>query len=231
MRRSLLVAFSLTLLMLLLVLLGAFYFSYLSQQTLQQRLQAAQAETAAAVVSATRSAADMDEVLATRQAALNALATAEADAVLLEGQLVASQQRAEELNNQIATLTHNIDEANEAAATREADQFVFSTPLVAIISPDADSPITAGQPTEVIVAASDQAGLAMLVVEIGDERFEISVGNDNMNDSESSTNLYVDVRAWTPAAADEYEIRVQATNINGQSSQIVSLTVTVVGGG
>jgi hypothetical protein len=218
MRRSLLVAFSLTLLMLLLVLLGAFYFSYLSQQTLQQRLQAAQAETAAAVESATRSAADMDELSATHQAALNALTTAEADAVLLEGQLVASQQRAEELNNQIATLTHNID---EAAATREADQAVFSTPLVAIISPAADSSIRAGQTTELIVAASDRIGLAALVVEIGDERFDVPVTDGN--------NLYVDVRPWTPATAGDYEIRVQAVNINEQSSPSISRTITVVG--
>jgi hypothetical protein len=221
MRRSFLVAFCLTLFMLLLVLLGAFYFSYLSQQSLQQRLVTARTETITAVESATRSAADLDMALATREVALNALATAEAEAVLLEGQLVAAQQRAEELNNQIATLTQNVDAANEATATRQAAQTAFSIPLVTIINPGADQTLVAGETIEVIVAASDRAGLASLIIEIGGEVYEVPVvGGDN---------LYVDIRPWTPAAAGDYEIRVQAVNINEESSQTVSRTVTVLG--
>jgi hypothetical protein len=222
MRRSFLVAFSMTLFMLLLVLLAAFYFSYQSQQALQQRLAEAGSERATAVQAATRSAADRDAALETRQAALDALATAEADAVLLEGQLVTSQQQAEELNRQIEALSSNLEATSEAMATRETSQSALSSPLVVISRPASDQPLRAGETVQVIVAASDQSGLANLVITIGDETTTVPVAGGN--------NLFVYVQPWTPAAEGEYELQVRAANINGQDSQTVTRTVLVQDG-
>jgi ABC-type lipoprotein release transport system permease subunit len=217
MRRSFLVAISLTLFMLLLVMLAAFYFSYQNQQTLQQRLTEARTDPAAVVEAATRSAADLEMAVATRQAALNALATAETDSVLLEGQLVASQQQAEELNRQIEALTESL----EALATRETGQSTLATPLVAISHPDSDETLRAGELVEVIVAASDPAGLSSLHIAIGDEitrTIEVEAGD----------NLFVFVQPWTPAGAGEYVIEARAININGQESQTIRHIVRVL---
>jgi flagellar basal body-associated protein FliL len=220
MRRSFLVAISLTLFMLLLVMLAAFYFSYQSQQTLQQRLTEAHTEQTSAVAAATRSAADLEMAVATRQVAQNALATAEADSVLLEGQLVASQQQAEELNRQIEALTDSL----EALATRETGQSTLATPLVAISHPDSDETLRSGEEVEVIIAAGDSVGLSTLHIEIGNEitaTIPVEAGN----------NLFVYIQPWTPSAAGQYVIEAHAVNINGQESQTIRRTVLVEAGG
>jgi septal ring factor EnvC (AmiA/AmiB activator) len=220
MRRSFLVAISLTLFMLLLVMLAAFYFSYRSQQTLQQRLSEAHTEQASAVATAARGVADLEMAEATRQAAQNALATAEADSVLLEGQLVTSQQQAEELNRQIESLTDSL----EALATRETDQSALSTPLVAISHPDSDETLRSGEEVAVIVAAGDSAGLSTLHIEIGNEitaTIPVEAGN----------NLFVYIQPWTPSAAGQYVIEARVVNINGQESQTIRRTVLVEAGG
>jgi hypothetical protein len=223
MRRSFLVAFSLTLFMLLLVLLSAFYFSYQSQQLLQQRLTEAQDDRATAVEAATRQTAELEAAQATRQAAVNALATAEADVVLLDGQLVVSQQRVEELNRQIEALTAGEEPTGEAAdPTRDAAQSVSATPVVAISRPDESQTLVVGQPLEIGVAAYDLNGLASLTIRIGDEVEELVA-------VEGGNTLWVHILSWTPAAAQVYEISAVATNINSVPSQTVIRTVTISG--
>jgi hypothetical protein len=220
MRRSFLVAFSLTLFMLLLVLIAAFHFSYQNQQALQQRLTQAHTDRAAAGEAATRSAADLELVQSTRQAAQNALATAEAEAVLLEGQLVTSQQQAEELNRQIDGLTNSVEETGDVLATREATQSALSIPLVTISHPRSDQPLRSDQTVQVIVAASDWAGLSTLHIDVEGEVSTVPV--------EAGNNLFVFIRSWTPTAAGEFEIQARATNINGQESQTVSRIILVL---
>jgi hypothetical protein len=227
MRRSFLVAFSLTLFMLLLVLLSAFYFSYQSQQLLQQRLTEAQDDRATAlataVEAATRQTAELEAAQATHQTAVNALATAEADVVLLDGQLVVSQQRVEELNRQIEALTAGEEPTGEAAdPTRDAAQAVSATPVVAISRPDESQTLVVGQPLEIGVAAYDLNGLASLTIRIGDEVEELVA-------VEGGNNLWVHILSWTPAAAQVYEISAVATNINNVPSQTVIRTVTISG--
>lgn len=223
MRRSFLVAFSLTLFMLLLVLLSAFYFSYQSRQLLQQRLTEAQGDRATAVEVATRQTAELEVAQATRQAAVNALATAEADVVLLDGQLVVSQQRADELNRQIEALTGGGEPTSEAAdPTRDAAQSASAMPVVAISQPDESQPLVAGQPLEIAVAAYDLNGLASLTIRIGDEVEELVA-------VEGGNKLWVHILSWTPAAAQVYEISAVATNINNEPSQTLMRTVEITG--
>lgn len=220
MRRSFLVAFSLTLFMLLLVLLAAFYFSYQSQRQLQQRLTDARQDGPLTAEMATRQADELNQIQATRQTAVDALATAEAEAVLLEGQLVNSQQQAEGLRRQIDALTDSLNTLEETDATRDAALTVLTPPLVAVVQPDDNAVVTVGQTIQIIVAASDRGGLTELQIEIGDETSEITVAAGN--------NIYVHIEEWTPPTAGSITILARASNINGQTTQALSRTIQVV---
>lgn len=220
MRRSFLVAFSLTLFMLLLVLLAAFYFSYQSQRQLQQRLTDARQDGPLTAEMATRQADELNQIQATRQTAVDALATAEAEAVLLEGQLVNSQQQAEGLRRQIDALTDSLNTLEETDATRDAALTVLTPPLVAVVQPDDNAVVTVGQTIQIIVAASDRGGLTELQIEIGDETSEITVAAGN--------NIYVHIEEWTPPTAGSITILARASNINGQTTQALSRTIQVI---
>ena len=220
MRRSFLVAFSMTLFMLLLVLLAAFYFSYQSQRQLQQRLTDARQDGPLTAEMATRQADELNQVQATRQTAVDALATAEAEAVLLEGQLVNSQQQAEGLRHQIDTLTDSLATLEEAGATRDVALTVLTPPLVAVVQPDDNAVVTVGQTIQIIVAASDRGGLTELQIEIGDETSEVTIAAGN--------SIYVHIEEWTPTTAGSITILARADNINGQTMSALPRTIQVV---
>lgn len=223
MRRSFLVAFNLTLFMALLVLAAAFYFSYQNQQSLQQRLTDARQERETAVESATRSALELEQVQATRQAVENELATTAADTVLLEGQLVNLHQNVEALNQQIQALTGN-DPLQPEVATPDTASSVRSTPLIAISQPMAGQVVPVGERVQVVVAASDQDALASLTISIN--------GQGETVDVEGGDKVYAYILSWTPDSAGTYEIEAVATNINGQDSIVAtrSVFVTAVNG-
>ncbi len=220
MRRSFLVAFSLTLFALLLVLLAAFFFSYQNQQLLQQRLLDTHRDNEATIEMATRQAADLEQIRATRQAAVDALATAEAEAVLLEGQLVVSQQQADELRRQIDTLNDMLSALEDTAATREAAQAISQPPLVAIGQPGNNQTVALGESLPVVVVASDRSGLAEVQLEIDGSSFSEAVAAGN--------TIFAYIQEWTPTAVGEVSILARATNINGQTTEALPVTVQVV---
>jgi hypothetical protein len=137
-------AIALTLFMLLLVLLAAFYFLFQARVLpLQGRLETAESQLENLNRERTL---ELESLRGTRDAAEAALATAQAENVALNADLVESDQ-----------------EATRAAAVG---------PLVAIVEPREGATVVRGQPVSLVVVVSDAAGVQSVVINVGEDRFE-----------------------------------------------------------
>ena len=137
-------AIALTLFMLLLVLLAAFYFLFQARVLpLQGRLETAESQLENLNRERTL---ELESLRGTRDAAEAVLATAQAENVALNADLVESDQ-----------------EATRAAAVG---------PLVAIVEPREGATVVRGQPVSIVVVVSDAAGVQSVVINVGEDRFE-----------------------------------------------------------
>jgi hypothetical protein len=137
-------AIALTLFMLLLVLLAAFYFLFQARVLpLQGSLETAESQLENLNRERTL---ELESLRGTRDAAEAALATAQAENVALNADLVESDQ-----------------EATRAAAVG---------PLVAIVEPREGATVVRGQPVSLVVVVSDAAGVQSVVIDVGEDRFE-----------------------------------------------------------
>jgi|GEM_PF-6623205 len=137
-------AIALTLFMLLLVLLAAFYFLFQARVLpLQGRLETAESQLDNLNRERTL---ELESLRGTRDAAEAALATAQAENVALNADLVQSDQ-----------------EATRAAAVG---------PLVAIVEPREGATVVRGQPVSIVVVVSDASGVQSVVINVGEDRFE-----------------------------------------------------------
>ena len=137
-------AIALTLFMLLLVLLAAFYFLFQARVLpLQGSLETAESQLENLNRERTL---ELESLRGTRDAAEAALATAQAENVALNADLVESDQ-----------------EATRAAAVG---------PLVAIVEPREGATVVRGQPVSIVVVVSDAAGVQSVVINVGEDRFE-----------------------------------------------------------
>jgi hypothetical protein len=137
-------AIALTLFMLLLVLLAAFYFLFQARVLpLQGSLETAESQLENLNRERTL---ELESLRGTRDAAEAALATAQAENVALNADLVESDQ-----------------EATRAAAVG---------PLVAIVEPREGATVVRGQPVSLVVVVSDAAGVQSVVINVGEDRFE-----------------------------------------------------------
>lgn len=205
--------------MLLLVMVAAFVFLFQGRQTLEgQRDELATAVTG---LDMTRTQLDLafQSVEATRLGTGQELATAVAEAVLYEGQLVESQQQVDMLVSQVDGLTGELAAASGTVAANVANTPPESVPTVQIVSPSAGTAVTVGQPLDIVFAAADPAGLATLNLTINGESLRSYDPGD--------ATLYTARETWTPAEPGEVEIGVLAVNVNGRVSNPTTLTLTV----
>lgn len=141
-------AIALTLFMLLLVLLAAFYFLFQARVLpLQGKLETAESQIDNLNQESEQRNLEMEGLRGTREAAEAALATAQAENVALSAEMVQSDQ-----------------EATRAAALG---------PLIAIVEPrEGVATVVRGQPVSLVVVVSDAAGVQSAVINVGEDRFE-----------------------------------------------------------
>lgn len=212
-------AIILALIMLLLVMVAAFVFLFQGRQTLEgQRDELATAVTG---LDMTRTQLDLafQSVEATRLATGQELATAVAEAILYEGQLVESQQQVDTLVSQVDGLTGELAAASGTVAANVTNTPPESVPTVQIVSPAAGTAVTVGQSLDIVFAAADPAGLATLNLTINGESLRSYDPGD--------ATLYTARETWTPTEPGEVEIGVLAVNVNGRVSNPTTLTLTV----
>ncbi len=204
--------------MLLLVMVAAFVFLFQGRQTLEG--QRDDLSTAVTGLDMTRTQLDIafQSVEATRLATGQELATAVANSILYEGQLVESQQQVDALTTQVDDLTGQLAAISSTAAT-ENNALQTIVPTVQIVSPTAGTAVTVGQPLDIVFAAADPAGLTTVNLTINEETFKIYDPAD--------ATLYTARETWTPTDPGEAEIGVLAVNVNGRVSNPLSVTLTV----
>jgi hypothetical protein len=204
----------LTLLMLLLVLLAAFVFLFQGRQTVVQQRDNLETKTAAFQQNLAQTELNLAAAEATRAFTADALATAESSTLLLDGELVRSQQ-------EVNALTEQLDAASQTITTLQSEQeaVLSQPPEVAILSPVSGRLLSLGESINIVLVATDPKGVASVNLAINDEPVETYLPRDE--------TLFTAVSPWEPAEANEYVIQLTAVNSEGVSSRQATVTVTV----
>ena len=204
----------LTLFMLLLVLLAAFVFLFQGRQAVVGQRDALQTETAELQQDLAQTELDLAGAEATRAFTVDALATAESNAVLLDGELVRSQQ-------EVDALTGQLDAASQTITTLEDQQeaVLAQPPEVAILSPVNGRLLALGESVNIVLVATDPKGVTSVNLAINEEPLETS--------QPENETLFTAVVPWQPTVPNEYVIALTAVNSAGSTSRTAIVTVTV----
>lgn len=201
--------------MLLLVLGAAFVFLFQGRQVLEREVDSLSSESATRQQELAQMEAALAVSEATRQVAVETLATAESATVLLEGQLVASQQEADTLSTRVAELTGGSgDSRPEPTATATP-----GPPQVAIVAPEDGTTLTVGAVVNIVLAAADAAGITAVNLTIDDEAFRSYTVEEAL--------LFTASENWTPGAPGTYVVGAIAVNRHGLASETITTTITV----
>jgi hypothetical protein len=209
------------LVLLMLLLVAAAGFVFLLQGGLRLRDEARGIAVANETLRAEVAAAELELAgeVATRDAAVAALATAESDNLIIEEELVASQQALDAATAQVDELTGEANGLREALAELQ-DEAQSRLPVARIVTPLDGATLPVGQPAPVVLVAGDAMGLTSLTLEVDGQNF----GNYPLD----GETLYARTLNWpTPDEEGEHTFTVTAVNLNGVESEPQSVTVTV----
>ncbi len=205
--------------MLLLVLAAGFVFLFQAQTQLRDQVRDSQAAADAARTTQAASERAMLDAEATRDAEAVALATAEHGILLLDGQLVDSQQELDRVAGEVDEMSATVSALETQLAEMEAEQAALR-PQVAIIGPEDGDQLPIETNIDIQIVASDPAGLSSLTVTIdGVDLSTFSIDGDTFVDRTA--------RWETPDDEGEHEITVTAENLNGVLSETSSVTVEI----
>lgn len=198
------------LIMLLLVVAAGFVFLFQTEIRFRDRLRDLRADNETLRAGQAETELRLSGAEGTREAVAIALATAEHNGVLLEGQLVDSQQSVDKLAGQVATLEGQLADLEGEAQARP--------PVARIVAPLDQAVLPLGRPVQIVLVASDAAGLTSLTLEVDGRRY-----STYPIDGE---RLYARTLSWpAPNLAGEHTFTVAAININGVSSGPQSVTI------
>ncbi|MCP5100308.1 MAG: hypothetical protein GY943_32555 [Chloroflexi bacterium] len=196
----------LTALMLVLVLIAAIIFLFQVRQTLLTRNDSLQTDLH-------QTENERDGIAQARDAVTAVLATVESDTVLLEGQLVDSQQEVDALSQQLTETSNNLTQLEQ-----ERLELLSRPPQVSIVAPVVTTNLEAGTPIEMIAVATDAVGVTTVFLTVDDQ----IIGNYVVTD----LPLVTVSESWTPIAAGEYVMGVEASN--GRTSTLITKTLSIV---
>ena len=221
MKRTTLTAITLTLLMLLLVALAAFVFLYQGRLGLQDEMATLAATQTGLQQELLQTGSNLAAIEATRDSTQAALATAEADKVLLEGEIVTNQQEVDGLNQQLAETTAELNSSNSALEQMETANLALRSqpPTVQITSPENGATFAPGEIVSIVVAAADPLNLTAVNLTLNDETLQ-SYDID-------SQSLFGAQTEWTAAEPGDYVLGAMAINENGRASDPITITIQV----
>ena len=209
----------LILIMLLMVVAAGFVFLFQAELRFRDNLRDLSADNETLRSAQASLELELSGAVATRDALSADLAAAEGDTRLLEGQLVESQQTVDELTTRVATLTSDVDELADALATLEGEQQSLP-PVARIVTPAEAATLPISTPVEIVLVASDAAGLSSLTLNVNGRRYTTYTLDGE--------RLYARTVDW-PAPAEEGEVvfTVTAVNLNDVRSEPHSVVVTL----
>lgn len=206
----------LVLLTAVLVLLALFWFLYLGWGALEEQAQQADAR-ATRIGDLEQELGQKSESLTAVQATRDALMVDLDEAIeahqVAEAETIQEQEAKNILATQVATLTQQLQVANQSLSAAQ------SVPLVTILLPAAESVVPLEEPLEILAVAADDSGLATIYVAVAGQVFTETVGGKP---------VYEVRREWTPEIVGEYSVVITAVNTSLIASQPVSVTFQVI---
>ena len=205
----------------MLLLVAAAGFVFLLQGGLRLRNEARDIAAANETLRAEVAAAELElaSEVATREAVVAALATAESDNLIIKEELVASQQALDAATAQVDELTGEADGLRDTLAQLQ-DEAQARRPVARIVTPLDGATLPVGRPASIVLVAGDAVGLTSLTLEVDGQSF-----GDYPLDGET---LYARTLNWpAPDEEGEHTFTVTTVNINGVASQPQTITVTV----
>ena len=205
----------------MLLLVAAAGFVFLLQGGLRLGNEARDIAAANETLRAEVAAAELElaSEVATREAVVAALATAESDNLIIKEELVASQQALDSATAQVDELTGEADGLRDTLAQLQ-DEAQARRPVARIVTPLDGATLPVGQPASIVLVAGDAVGLTSLTLEVDGQSF-----GDYPLDGET---LYARTLNWpAPDEEGEHTFTVTTININGVASQPQTITVTV----
>jgi hypothetical protein len=205
----------------MLLLVAAAGFVFLLQGGLRLRNEARDIAAANETLRAEVAAAELElaSEVATREAVVAALATAESDNLIIKEELVASQQALDSATAQVDELTGEADGLRDTLAQLQ-DEAQARRPVARIVTPLDGATLPVGRPASIVLVAGDAVGLTSLTLEVDGQSF-----GDYPLDGET---LYARTLNWpAPDEEGEHTFTVTTININGVASQPQTITVTV----
>jgi len=213
MKSSASIAISLTLLMFILVLSAAVFFLLQGQQNLKGELSNSEEN----IKTLRQQQAEMELNERAVQATLETLQTVHATSAVenvdLEGQLLDSVQANETLE---ASSAQRLSELENVNATVTA--FESQGPLVKIVGPQDGATLTPGQPVEIVIVATDPAGVTTILFNIGDEFFSLPFEGKPVETLREE---------WIPTDAGTFKLVASAINSKEKPSRSSDISFTV----
>lgn len=219
MRSTSATAIILTLIMFLLVLAAAFVFLFQGRQTLAGQRE----ELATALVGLEITRAQLDLAFqsaeATRLSTAEELATAVAEKVSLEGQLVASDQQIDILTATVAAFAATpATPTATPASSGPSPQTAVLSPEIRIVLPLTDTVLTVGDIVEIVFIVADPAGIATV---------NLLINGETQTYDPADVTLFTVQETWTATEAGEVQISVLAVNVNGRAADPVTITLPI----
>ena len=205
------------LIMLLLVAAAGFVFLFQAELRLRDQLRGLTADNESLRADVALAELDLAGSNATREAGAAALATVQHDNILLEEDLVDSQQTVDQLNAQAEQLTGEL-QGLEAKLAQVQGEAQARPPVARIVTPADQAALPIGRPVQIVLVASDATGLTSLTLEVDGRRFSTY--------SVDGERLYARTLNWSaPAQEGEHTFTVSAVNLNGVASEPQSITI------
>jgi hypothetical protein len=221
MKSSTFTAILLTFVMLLLVAVAAFFFLFTRQQKLVE-----QTGTLTAVADDLRQ--DLAEtglaltaVEGTREATVQALATAQANEMVLAGELVQSDEETAVLQSENETLTSQLADATTSLAELQIENETMKAqfPFVRLVAPVDNAILPPDEPVELLVVAYDPLGITAVNLTLDGETTDLD-GDDSP--------FFIYQQSWQPTEVGEHSISVMALNTAGTATEPQEISFQLV---
>jgi hypothetical protein len=211
----------LTFVMLLVAAVAAFFFLFSRQQRLVEQtatltavsddLRQDLAETGLALTAAE----------STREATATALATAQANEIVLEGELVQSDEETAVLQSQNDELAGQLADATDslAALEIEIETMKGQFPFVKIVTPVENDILPPDTPVDVLVVVYDPAGVTAVNLTLDGKTTDLDGGDEP---------FFVHQQSWQLTGTGEHTISVMAVNTAGEAADPQEITFQLI---
>ena len=207
MKSSRLIGLSLTLLMLLLVLSAGFAFLFQGRQTLSKQNE--ELETSLNQVEQ-----ELGVTYNSLEESIQAVETVQATNLLLEEDLVESQQEVDQLMENVAIL-----ELENGVVAQEISDYLGNPPSIEILTPDLNESYPLDEPLDYSFVVADGVGVTAVIVSIDGELVEdYSLPGPPIAHIEG---------VWTPDTVGSVILGIQASNERTSILMTRTLTVTI----